>query len=161
MRGSDRLFALLDEAGAAYEVIEHPEATTAGEAAAARGTALADGGKSVVLKADRIGLVVLAVGSDRRVEGRLLRRALGIQRYRFLSPAELREATGLDPGEVPPFGRPVIEATLYCGEDFLRRDTIVFAAGSRTRSVRMSRAEWQRVAAPRVVAGFTGEMSQR
>ena len=43
---------------------------TAREAALARGTPLGLGGKSLVMKIEKVGLTVLAVGSDRRVEGR-------------------------------------------------------------------------------------------
>ena len=152
---SDQLLALLAASGRPHEVLEHAEAVSGREAAAARGTPLEIGGKSIVMKIDRIGLAVLVVGSDRRVEGRALRRALGVQRYRFLAPDELRALTGLTPGEVPPFGRPLVDAALYVGQDLLLRDEIAFAAASRTRSVRMALADWRAVAAPLVVAPFT------
>jgi prolyl-tRNA editing enzyme YbaK/EbsC (Cys-tRNA(Pro) deacylase) len=152
---ADRLLDLLAASGRPYTVLEHAEAVTGEEAAAARGTPLALGGKSVVLKIDRIGLVVLVVGSDRRVDGKALRRALGVQRYRFVSPEELQAWTGLTPGEVPPFGRPLVDAALYVGEDFLAREEVVFAAASRVRSLRMRVEDWRVVADPLVVPDFT------
>ncbi len=155
MDRSEALLALLAAGGHRHAVLEHAEARTAEEAAAARGTPLAVGGKSVLLRAERVGDVVIVVGSDRRVEGRLLRRALGIQRYRFASPEELHALTGLRHGELPAFGRPLFEAELVVGEDFLARGEIVFAAASATRSVRMSIADWLAAARPRVVPPFT------
>ncbi len=150
---SDALTALL--AGAPHEVLEHAPATSARDAAHARGTPLRSGGKSLVLRIDRLGVAVLVVGSDRRVDGRLLRRSLGVQRYRFLTPDELDTLTGLSPGEVPALGRPLIDAALYVGEDLLAREELIFAAARRDRSVRMRTADWLALARPVVVPTFT------
>jgi len=152
---SARLLALLAASGRPFARIDHPEAVSAAEAAAARGTSLDTGGKSLVLKLDGIGPAVLVVGSDRRLDGRLLRRALGVQRYRFLDADELRALTGLAPGEVPPFGRPLWDTALYVGEDVAARPELVFAAASRTCSIRMATADWREVARPTVVGSFT------
>jgi len=155
MSKCDELLALLAASGRPYSVLEHPEARSAAAAATARGLSLSLGGKSLLLRAERVGDVVLVVGSDRRIEGRLLRRALGVQRYRFASPEELFAVTGLHHGELPAFGQPLFPAQLVVGEDFLVRDELVFAAGSACRSVRMRLADWLAVAAPRVVPTFT------
>lgn len=155
MTSSDRLLALLAASGRPHTVLDHDEARTAAEAAAARGTALSEGGKSLVLKVERIGFVVLLVGSARRLEGRLLRKALHVQRYRFATADELAELGGLHAGEVPPFGRPLFDATLYAGRDVLERERLVFAAASPTRSVAMTVGDWQAVAAPTLVDPFT------
>lgn len=155
MSASDRLFALLDASGRPYTRLDHAPATTAREAAEARGTPLAIGGKSIVFKIDKIGLAILVVGSDRRIEGRLLRKALGVQRYRFLSGDELGETFGLTPGEVPPFGRSLFDAALFVGRDVAAREEIAFAAASREISVRMRMEDWLAVAAPTVVEPFT------
>lgn len=155
MGTADRLLELLRASGRPFEVIEHVAARSAAEAAVARGTSLAVGGKSVVMRSDKLGFVVLVVGSDRRIEGRELRRALGIQRYRFASAEELEALAGLSPGEVPAFGRPLFDAALIVGEDIAAREEIVFAAGSTRKSVRMATLDWLAVAAPRVVSSFT------
>jgi Ala-tRNA(Pro) deacylase len=155
MTPADRLHALLAASGLPHAVLDHAEAVSGRDAAAARGTPLGIGGKSLVLKIDRVGLAVLVVGSDRRVDGRALRKALGVQRYRFLAADELEALVGLSPGAVPPFGRPVVDATLFVGEDLLAREEIAFAAASRTRSIRMASADWRAVAQPTVVPSFT------
>ena len=152
---NSRLLALLAASGRPHTVLDHPDAGTAQEAAAARGTPLAIGGKSLVMKADKLGFVVLVVGSDRRIDGRLLRHALRVQRYRFATADELLALTGLPPGAVPPFGRPLFDAALVVGEDIAARPEIAFAAASRTRSVRMATADWRAVAEPTVVSAFT------
>ena len=103
------------------------------------GTPLSMGGKSVLMRVERLGEVVVVVGSDRKINGRQLRKALGVQRYRFSSPDELRSLTGLAYGELPAWASPLFPATLVVGEDFAARDELVFAAGSATRSIRMRR----------------------
>lgn len=154
-RPSDRLIALLAASERPYTVLRHPPARTAPEAAAARGTPLDIGGKSLVLSVERLGFVVVVVGSDRRIDGKALRRALGVQRYRFATAPELLALTGLTPGEVPPFGRPLFEARLVVGADVRARAEIAFAAGESTISVRMATEDWAAVAQPEVLAPFT------
>jgi geranylgeranylglycerol-phosphate geranylgeranyltransferase len=58
---TEQLFALL--AGLPHTVIEHAPATTAAEAAAARGTPREIGGKSVLMKVEKVGWCVVVVGS--------------------------------------------------------------------------------------------------
>ncbi len=113
------------------------------------------GGKSVLMRVERLGEVVVVVGSDRKINGRQLRKALGVQRYRFSSPDELRSLTGLAYGELPAWASPLFPATLVVGEDFAARDELVFAAGSATRSIRMRVFDWLALAQPRVVVTFT------
>lgn len=155
MTVAEHLLRLLHESGRPFEVLDHAGATTAREAAAARGTELGVGGKTILMKLDRIGHVLLVVGSDRRIDGRALRRVFGVQRYRFGSAEELRELTSLTPGEVPAFGRPLFGLPLYAGADLLERSELVYAAASRTRSIRMATADWRAVAHPQVVETFT------
>lgn len=56
----DTILAALDSAGVAYELIEHAPLTSSAHAAALRGTPLAIGGKSLVMKADGAFHVVAA-----------------------------------------------------------------------------------------------------
>lgn len=155
MSPAERLLALLAASGRPYEVLEHAVARTAEEAAQARGTPLGIGGKSILMAVERVGFVIAVVGSDRRLDGRSFRKALGVQRYRFATPEELRDVTGLAPGEVPPFGPPLFPVTLVAGEDLVARPEIAFAAAHAGRSVRMATTDWLAVASPRVVPPFT------
>lgn len=152
---ADRITALLDGAGVPYTHLAHAEARSAEEAAAVRGTALAIGGKSLLLKLEGLGFAVLAVGGDRRVDNRLLRRHLGISRYRFATPEELAAVTGLEPGAVPPFGRPIFEARLYVDAALAANDRIAFAAGSRSASILTSTADWLAAAKPDGIFDFS------
>lgn len=147
--------ALLAAAGAPYEVVEHAEVRTAGEAAAVRGMALEQGAKSILLKIDdRFGLFVMSAA--RAIASRHVRRHLGISRSRFATAAELARLTGVEPGGLPPFGRPIFDLPLYADPSVLEPTLIAFTAGVRDRSILMSSADWQTVAVPEIFT-FTRE----
>jgi prolyl-tRNA editing enzyme YbaK/EbsC (Cys-tRNA(Pro) deacylase) len=63
---------------------------------------------------------------------------------RFATPEELRALTGLVPGCVPPFGRPILDLPLYVDESVLANDRIAFNAGLLTESFIMATADWRR-----------------
>jgi len=157
MTVSDRIAALLREQSAPFERIEHAESRTSEEVAAARGTPLAIGGKSLVMKLDAgdddFGLFV--VSAARRTQSRALRRRLGLRRFRFATPAELLSLTGLTPGCVPPFGRPVLDLPLYVDQSIADNDEIAFSVGLHTVSFRMATADYLRAAKPVAVFPFS------
>lgn len=143
----DRICALLDRGAAPYEVLEHEAATSAEDAARARGTPLAIGSKALVMKLERA-FAVVVVGGDRVMDNRRLRRHLGLRRYRFATREELEALTTLTPGAVPPFGRPVFDLPLYVDAARATLEPMVFSLGSHTRSVRMATTDWLRIAQP-------------
>ncbi len=140
--------------GYPHRIIEHAEARTAEEAALARGTPLSIGGKSLLMKLDRgIGFAVLAIPGDRRVDNRALRQHLRVRRYRFATPEELLQLTGLAPGCVPPLGT-VFQLPLFVDSALASTERIAFSAGSRQCSVFMSTADWLTAARPDDVFPF-------
>jgi len=133
-----------------YEEIPHPPVSSAEEAAAARGTPLAMGAKSIVLKADDR-FLLLAFSAARVLSAKALRRGLGVSRTRFARRDELAELTGLAPGAVPPFGEPVLPLPLYADPSLLAEETIAFTPGVADRSFVVASAGWRAVARPRIV----------
>ena len=77
-----------------------------------------------------------------------------MRRLRFAEAAELQELTGLVPGSVPPFGRPILPCDLYVDAGFRAKDRIAFNAGSLTDSIIMSTDDYFRVARPVKVFSF-------
>ena len=145
-----RILALLDEAGCAYESLEHDPVSSAREAAAARDSELDEGVKAIFLKYDdRFG--IFALSAARELRSARIRRGLRVQRTRFATRAELAEMTGLEPGAVPPFGEPVLPFPLFADPTVFEGRTLVFTAGSRSRSIRMATEDYRRVARPQVV----------
>ena len=80
---------------------------------------------------------------------------LGWRRFRFASADELRELTGLVPGSIPPFGRPILPLDLYVDTSILSNERVAFNAGSLTDSIIMDREDYIRIAKPTDVFPFS------
>ena len=153
---AERIVAHLDTCGVDYELVRHAPAHSAREAAELRGTPLEIGGKSLVMKLDRgIGFAVLALPGHRAVHNRLLRHHLSVRRYRFATLDELAALTGLKPGAVPPFGRPIFDLPLFVDEGLALTSRVAFTAGSREVSIVMQTTDWLAAASPEDVFAFT------
>ena len=140
---------LLDTAAVDYDEARHEPVRTAEEAAAARGCPVEIGAKSIVLKTDDLfRLFVLSGGAALR--SRLIRKHLGVRRTRFASAEELEALTGLRPGAVPPFGRPILPLELYVDPGLLVHGQIAFTPGVHTVSIIMSSADYRRLAKPEI-----------
>lgn len=147
----ERIVALLRAEKCPFELLAHAAASTAAEAAEVRGTEPEEGTKAILFKyGDAFG--IFAMSAERAIHSARIRQALGVQRTRFASAAELADMTGLAPGSVPPFGQPVLPFPLFADPSVFERQSLVFTAGSRTRSIRLASALYRRVAEPTVFA---------
>jgi Ala-tRNA(Pro) deacylase len=146
----DAVRALLDGAGIAYRHIRHAPTFTSEESARARGEEVKVGGKALVVKVgDDFKLFVLSAA--RSLDSGALKRHFGVKKVRFADRDELLNLTGLVPGSVPPFGRPILPLDLYADPSVLANPVIAFNAGSLTDSIVMAVSDWQRVANPTVI----------
>jgi Ala-tRNA(Pro) deacylase len=145
----DRLCALLDEAGVDYAVSHHAPVRTSEEAARVRGTPLASGAKALVCKAGER-FVLMVVPADLRLDGAMVRKALGVRSLRFATPEEVAQLTTLPPGAIPPFGR-LFGLPSYCDLRLRDQPRINFNAGDRAISVALAVADF--LAAERPVLG--------
>lgn len=142
---------LLSARGIAFREVHHEPTYTSEQSAQARGEDIAIGGKAIVMKVDE-GFHLFVLSAARAVDSGAVRRRLSARRSRFASPEELEQVTGLAPGAVPPFGRPILELALYADEAMLQSDRIAFNAGSLSDSIIMSMKDWVAVAEPAVFA---------
>jgi prolyl-tRNA editing enzyme YbaK/EbsC (Cys-tRNA(Pro) deacylase) len=133
----------------AFREVHHQATYTSEQSAAARGEDIAIGGKAMVIKLDQA-FRLFVLSAARSVDSGAIRKRLNARRSRFATPEELLQLTGLEPGCVPPFGRPVLELDLYADEALLRNDRIAFNAGSLTDSIIMSMRDYLAVAQPAV-----------
>ena len=139
----DDVVALLRAEDAEFELVHHDAVTTSAEAAAVRGTDLRSGAKAMLVKTKN-GFVLTVLAADRRIDWKRLAPLVGDKGARFANDDELREATGLTKGAVPPFGRLFGLRTIY-DRSLLEVETVNFNAGTHTHSVAMSRADLIRV----------------
>ena len=139
----------LDDAKIAYRCVHHEPTHTSEQSAAARGESIEIGGKALLIKVgEEFRLFVLSAAL--RLDSAAIRKHFGIKRARFATADELREMTGLVPGSVPPFGRPILPFDLFADESVLGNDRIAFNAGSLTDSIIMSVEDYIRIAKPEV-----------
>lgn len=145
---------LLTTEGITFREVSHEPTYTSEESARARGEELKTGGKALLLRGDdEFALFVLP--ADRKVNSGVIRRELGWRKLRFATREELLELTGLVPGSVPPFGRPVLPFSLFVDTGIVDNARIAFNAGSLTDSIILTAADYLRVAAPTRVFGLS------
>jgi prolyl-tRNA editing enzyme YbaK/EbsC (Cys-tRNA(Pro) deacylase) len=144
----ERVAAFLRDAGAEARIEQFAEGTpTAADAARVVGCAESQIVKSLVVACDGRSLLVLVPG-NRRADTQKVARAAGCTRVAVAGPAQVREATGFEPGAVAPFPLPGIER-VFAERTLLAHDTVWVGAGSTNHLaalppgelVRLSRAE--------------------
>ena len=138
---------------AQFREVHHGITKTSEESARARGEDISIGGKALVLKTgETFSIFVLSAAG--KLDSSAVKKHLGIKKTRFASSEELLGLTGLVPGSVPPFGRPVIDLDLYVDNSIVKNEKIAFNAGSLTDSIIMSTEDYFRLAKP-VIFSFS------
>jgi Ala-tRNA(Pro) deacylase len=130
----------LQQRGSAFEVLLHRQAYTSTEKAGALGI-----GSDEVLKTLAVrtgpGYALVVIPASRRLDLHLVRDALGDNHARLASEEELgRDFAGYQLGALPPLGA-LLGSELYVDPEVLGHDTVAFAAGSQTESIRMRTEE--------------------
>jgi Ala-tRNA(Pro) deacylase len=147
------LVTLLRAEAVEFRLTRHDPVTTSAEAAAVRGAELRSGAKAMLVKG-KAGLVLAVLAGDRRVDWKLLAPLVGGKGARFADDDELRAATGLSKGAVPPFGRLFGLRTIY-DASLLEVDTVNFNAGTHIDSISMRRDDLIRVGGGEIAAFST------
>ena len=143
-----RIRHALTVAGAPFREIQHAPTRTSEESAQARGEPLEVGAKALLLRTeDAFRLFVLPASS--KLDSGAVKRHFDIKSSRFATEAELLALTGLVPGSVPPFGRPILPFELYADPTVgVAHGRVAFNAGSLTHSIVMAAHDWEAVARP-------------
>ncbi len=145
----EQIQAFLTAQGVPFRTLHHEPTRTSEASARARGEDLSAGAKALVLKVDRA-FILFVLSAARSLDARKIRAHLGARKTRFATPEELYALTGLVPGAVPPFGRPLLDLDLYADPSLFARERLAFNAGSLTDSILMASADYRRVARPAV-----------
>jgi Ala-tRNA(Pro) deacylase len=130
----------LERRGSTFELLPHRQAYTSTDEARALGI---DAGEVLKTLAVRTGpgYALLVIPASRRLDLHLVCDALGDNHARLASEEELsRDFAGYQLGALPPLGT-LLGSELYVDPEVLGHDTVVFAAGSQTESVRMRTQE--------------------
>ncbi len=146
-RIASRLEAFLREQRIPFREVAHPPTLTSEDSARARGEPLAIGGKALLLKLDDA-YALFVLSAARKLDNAAIRRALGAKKARFATSEELWDMTGLVPGSVPPFGKPLLPFVLYADPSILEQPRIAFNAGLLTRSFVLAIEDWAEAVRP-------------
>jgi Ala-tRNA(Pro) deacylase len=144
-RVHDALLAYLRSSGVAFRDMHHAPTHTSEESARARGESTTIGGKAILMKV-RERFILFVVSAARRIDSGKVKDRFQERRLRFATREELFEQTGLVPGSVPPFGRPVLPYDLYVDESVTKNDRIAFNSGVLTHSVIMQTTDYLNLA---------------
>lgn len=137
--------------GLQFEVIPHEEAYTSIDEARALGIAADEVLKTLALATSQ-GRVLAVVPGSRRLDMRLVRKAVGDSHTRLLTEEELeREFPGIELGALPPLGS-LFGVPVYVDPEVLTHETVVFAAGTQRESVRIRTQDLFREEEVRVVS---------
>ena len=152
----ETICSLLSARGIAFRRVRHEPTYTSEESARARGEELRTGAKALLMKCDdQLRLFVLP--ADRKIDSAAIRVELGVRKLRFATRDELEQATGLVPGAVPPFGRPVFTFDLYVDAALYKNERVAFNAGSLTDSLILSLEDYLAAAQPTRIFAFSTE----
>jgi Ala-tRNA(Pro) deacylase len=145
----EAILALLAREQIAYRALQHVPTFTSEESARIRGEDLRVGGKAIVMKVGAE-FRLFVVSAALKVDTVALKQYFGVKKIRFASSEELLTLTGLVPGSIPPFGRPILPFDLFVDPSILDNTKIAFNAGSLTESIIMPVADYLRVAQPTI-----------
>ena len=130
----------LEQRSAAYEALAHRQAYTSIDEARALGIDADEVLKTLALRTGP-GYVLVVIPAARRLDLHLVREALGDNHARLATEEELgRDFPDYQLGALPPLGA-LVGANVYVDPEVLGHDTVVFAAGTQTESVKMSTQE--------------------
>jgi len=130
----------LERGGYAFEVIPHRQVYTSIDEARALGVDAGDVLKTLALRTAS-GYALLVIPASRRLDLHLAREAVGDNRARLATEEELvRDFAGYQLGALPPLAG-LVDAEVYVDPEVLGHDTVVFAAGTQTESVKLRPGE--------------------
>lgn len=148
----ERIQALLSQNHISFTLSSHPPVYTSAQAAEIRGEDLKSGAKALIVKAKHE-FVMFVLPGDRKLDSKRIKAELGYKSFRFATPEEVEELTGLQIGSIPPFGS-LFGITTYCDSALGDNERINFNAGTHTESINMSYQDYIRVEKP-VLADFS------
>jgi Ala-tRNA(Pro) deacylase len=126
----------LEGRGVAFEVIRHAQTLTTADEARAMGIAPSEVVKTLVLNTIA-GRALAVVPAARRLDMRLAQHAMHDPHVRLASEEELaRDFPDYELGAIPPLGA-LLGVPVYVDPEVMDRETVVFAAGSHTESIKV------------------------
>jgi prolyl-tRNA editing enzyme YbaK/EbsC (Cys-tRNA(Pro) deacylase) len=125
----------LEGRGVPFEVVPHEKAFTSIDEAKALGIEADVVIKTLLLDVGG-GHALAVIPGDRRLDMRLVEEVVGDKHAHLATEQEiLRDVPGIELGSLPPLGG-MLKAHAYVDPEVTRHETVVFAAGSQTESIK-------------------------
>ena len=123
-----RAASAIEAAGIEHRTVRHGRVSSLAEAAEARGVAVQDVVKTIVVRRADDDYVLVLVPGDRTISWPKLRTLLGVNRMSMPDAAVAKEVTGFERGTITPFGtlRPL---PVVADERILGREVALGAGG--------------------------------
>jgi Ala-tRNA(Pro) deacylase len=145
---------ILDDAKVDYTHLTHEHVSTSADAALIRGTNIEDAAKAIILKVQSrdgsFNFIQAIIPANQRIDLKKLKILLESKNVALASPDEVLERTGCTVGSVPPFGK-LFNIPMYMEESILKKDLIVFSAGTHNDSIQMKAKDYYEILGPNVV----------
>lgn len=141
MTTHESIINFLNERNIPYRSVYHEQTFTSEESAKARGEDVKIGGKSLLMKVNE-DFKLFVLSGALKVDSKKIKTHFKTREIRFATKEELLELTGLVPGSVPPFGRPILNFELYLDDSIVQNEKIAFNAGSLTDSIIMKTSDY-------------------
>ena len=150
MVGTEKVTEYLGRKGAAFELVSHAETLSSIDEARALGIDAGEVAKVIVVH-HASGLALFALPAGSRTSMKAVHHAVDDGHARFATEDEMaRELPDFALGSVPPFAE-LVGAPLYLDTHIVEHDSVVFAAGTHTDSIRMAVSDLQALAPHEVV----------
>jgi len=143
---------LLESQQVVFTHKSHEPTFTSEDSSRVRGDALSAGAKAILYKIEK-DFYLFVFAADQKLNTKKIKtyfknEGKKAKSTRFANVDELEELTGLVPGSVPPFGRPILNFDLFVDPSLLKNEHISFNAGSLTNSINMRLEDYINVAQP-------------
>ena len=146
---------ILDKSRVDYKHLIHEHVSTSEDAAKIRGTNLEDAAKAIILKVQNkdgsFKFIQAVIPAHQRIDLKKLKIILDSKNVALASPDEVLEQTGCTIGSVPPFASLLFNIPMYMDESILKKDFIVFSAGTHNDSIEMKAQDYYVILDPQVV----------
>ena len=140
----------LDGLGVEYTLEHHEPTYTSEDSSRIRGTSMEMGAKALIVKVGKV-FRLFVMSAPMRLDTQKIKAHFSEKKIRFATPNEMMDLTGLVPGSVPPFGKPILPFSLHIDPSILEQEMISFNVGSLTDSITMRCEDWQKATAGEVV----------
>ena len=152
----DAIHAHLKNLNIPFKELHHEPTPTSEDSARVRNESISSGGKALVLKVGTEFKLCVIRGNE-RIDAKKIKEHFIVKKVRFATKDELLELTGLIPGSVPPFGKPILPLDLYVEKGITLNKKIAFNAGSVTDSIIMKVEDYLKAANPVGIFEFRKE----